>query len=161
MFRTICTLALLLIVGTAGIHAQADFSAGFPEIKGCERKINPPERWQKSLSQSAYYYSGHRRCGSITISVAPGLRTASEFAFRSPLATRYKVRNFDAWYTTPLCGTPPTGGDSLHVYFAEDAVLIVSAEPQDGTTILTFPHRADYKLLLSLTRLIKADSEKR
>ena len=158
MRHTIFAIALFVSATSTAVHSQ-DLMSAFPEINGCERKVYPLERSGTGFSQSAYYTGSQAFCGSITIMVAPGLLATRRTEMDSVLSRRFKVRGFDAWYTTPLCGTPPTGGDSVDVYFATDAVLMVNGETADREGILTYPERADYRLLRRVVNRAKATAK--
>lgn len=136
-------------------HRSPDWSNLFPQIERCVRKIGPMGYSGKMIQQEAsYLYPGGSNspwCGTITLRFEPGARKSRENKWAEYFPTeKIKVRGFDAWRNSPLCGNDDSGA-SLEVYFAEDRVLIVGGIP----AILAHVEYADYAML---KRIMKASN---
>jgi hypothetical protein len=137
---------------------KPDWSALFPEFQGCERVIQPLAQNGKIFEQTARYErQGFREnknqfyvpCGTVTLRFEPSARkTASANhakSFEIPPVGKRKVKNFDAYMNSPLCGNDEWMG-STSVFFDENMSLTVSA--YRGTSgILEFAETADYAQL--------------
>ena len=145
----------------------SDWSALFPEITGCERVIQPLTKNGEVFEQSAVYeregYKNNKNenyfgCGSITLRFEPSaretMRESSKKVEYFPLIQQLKIKKFDAYQSSPLCGNDEWIG-STSVYFDKDKVLIVSAYI-GAYKILEFAQNADYELMKkSINKLVK------
>ena len=154
---------------------DADWSALFPEIPNCLRIIEPLTRNGKIFEQRAVYERPNYQtdkgknpnyfgCGSIALSFKPSARKLAETNYMNITLEPFfippqklKMRNFDAYGDSPLCGNDIWIG-STTVYFAENMSLSVSAN-MGGTAILEFAENADYKLLKKkIAKFVKSKS---
>ncbi len=148
-----------------------DWSELFPEFPGCQRTIQPLVRTGETSYQTAVYkpqnpekfnpptYYG---CGTIALRYAPGERKTETANFKpqleNPFFRKRKIKSFDAYTVTPLCGNDDSSG-STRVYFDEDKVLIISAMRGAGN-LLEFAETADYDRLKSaIDEFVKRQSE--
>lgn len=135
-----------------------DWSDLFPEIAGCERNVQPLTKNGEIYEQTAVYQpfeekgnksSGFWGCGEITLRFEPSAgRTASEAFSKepsNPFNKKLKVKNFDAYRSSPFCGND-IWRETIRVFFDEDKVLIIKAKKGVGS-ILRFVETADYELL--------------
>ncbi len=166
-FTGLCKDELLLqpSIG-AKLDQTSDWSALFPEIAGCERVIQPLTQNGEVFKQIAIYerenYKDNQNenyvgCGSIALRFEPSTRkTARENSTIEdfPLRQRLRIKDFDAYHSSPLCGNDDWRG-STSVYFDDDKVLIASANRWTDK-ILEFAQNADYELMKkSMNKIVK------
>ena len=94
---------------------------------------------------------------SVLIFEPAARKTARENFKRSELSLltqQIKIKNFDAYQNSPLCGNDNWIG-STSVYFDKDKVLIAEAY-RGAAQILEFAQNADYELLkMTVDKLVK------
>lgn len=129
-----------------------DWSALFPEIAGCRRVVEPLSRNGAVVGQTADYRSTGSdepySCGAIALSFEPGARKAARARFAKnaePTVSESRLKNFDAYRSSPLCGNDDSLG-SIRVYFDEDKAIVVSAR-KGSENLMSFAENADYELL--------------
>ena len=149
---------------------EADWSALFPEIAGCERVVQPLTQNGEIFEQTAVYEtrinSDENRiyygCGSITLRFEPSARKSADKIYANSFKLflrKGKIKTFDAYTSSPQCGNDEWRG-STSVYFDEDKVLIVSAKRGAGN-ILDFVETADYELMkATIDNFIKTKNKK-
>ncbi len=151
----LCFLVTLFFAGLAADYAypqsrtkviknkSSDWTILFPQIPGCERIVQPVQRYGKVIEQTAVYerehyeklknnpdYPNYFGCGSITLRLEPSAREKAakrDFTFTGiipPYLT--SIRGFFALRDGPLCGNDFWRG-STAVYFDSNKVLIVSS----------------------------------
>ena len=139
----------------------SDWSVLFPEMQGCERKI---QNW--GMGDTFLVYANYIResdnpgssnqngksylCGKIEYIFSVSGKTikpqSSNFK-PMPWYRPFKIKNFDASRVTPKCGVG-SPGISIHVYFDNDKTLNVTAQ-EENKEILKFAERADYEKIKS------------
>ena len=149
MHRFIFPMLLIVLFGTVEGISQTDWSSAFPAVKGCERSIQPLERSEYDISQRAVYRRQVGVCGTITIRVMPGIRKSLETWSTSPFVRRVKVRGLSARLVPSRCSTPPGGGMSVYVSFAENAEFAVHVYEIDSDLMST-PYKVDYAMMARL-----------
>jgi len=166
-FLTFSFLAIFLLGNITEVNAQkspnttrnsiADWSGLFPEIAGCERVIQPATKNGKTFEQTAVYErEGYKKyqnenyfgCGLITLRWDPFTKNSfpqNLANFDLPLRQPLKIKGFDAYRDSPLCGNDSWIG-SITIYFDKDKALIVSANV-GAEKILELAETMDYKSL--------------
>lgn len=158
------TVILAQQTGKTNRNDTADWSALFPVIAGCRRDVRSLKQAGRVFEQTAIYqregYESNKNytpCGSITLRFEPFARKTARkktdtFFFLTNVPT--KVKGFEAYQSSPLCGLDTWRG-STTVYFDEDKALIADANA-GGEKILEFTQNADYGWLRkSLNKLVR------
>ena len=101
----------------------------------------------KAVEQTALYKTDDRECGAITLRREPDLLAAKRERFASYAfpSTWIKMRGYDTFQGTPLCGNDPWIG-TLEVFFDKDKSLAVGAH-RWNPSIMEFAQKADFASL--------------
>lgn len=169
----ILIILIVFIFPIAAVKAQEnktnDWANLFPEIADCERIIQPLTQNGKVFEQTAVYKPANGEqnqifpgCGSITLQVQPSLKKSADANYAtqigSPFTKKLKIKDFDAYSVTPICGNDDSR-ETLYIYFDKDKALIINAKRGFGN-ILEFAESADYELMKkSLSRFIENKNE--
>lgn len=151
----------------------SDWSVLFPEIEGCERKI---QTWgmgdtflvyanyigESSKLESSNQDGKSYLCGKIEYIFSVSGKTikprSSNFK-PMPWYRPFKIKNYDASRVSPKCGVG-SPGISIYVYFDDDKFLHVTEQRENGT-ILKFAEKADYeKIKLAIDKFVNSIKQK-
>lgn len=164
---TVWVLTLVCVVevdgqGRGASRTRSDVDELFPEIVGCVKVVDRVRRADGFAAQSAtYHWIGDEKmrndpnytpCGSIEFRVQKNSRKirADRWVDYFP-AQSLRIRGYDAWRNSPLCGNDPWIG-SIEIFLSDDEAIVLSAT-HSSPSILSFADTAD---LEKIARVLKS-----
>jgi hypothetical protein len=162
-------LIVILSVGVGQTFAQKseDWSALFPEIPNCTRKINPLEQTIDGIYQSAVYTKDGALCLTVALALnfpAKKSENRNNEMKNFPWVRRIKVLNYEAYKVGSMCGLDRSPG-SIFVNFDRNKSIwitsyeydyLITGELADGrNSLLKIAKIINYPLLIKSMNKLK------